>query len=354
MAITQGSASAPSQVTQNLDALLSTSLSNYRKTLTDNIATSNALFLKIQENGTYESVDGGQDLRIPLMYGLATAGWYDGYDQLDLTPTDGITQAIWEWRQLAVPIMISRKEQRQNAQRIIDLLKSKIQQSEIAIKEEFAKALLQGNGSGAIETIKIDPVRGASAIDPLPLLVKKDPTTSTSIGNISQSTQTWWRNQQKSSSATTFDGLLQEVEDLRSLCGKGTGGGPTLWIADRITFNLLKFAVYARYRMIREADAKFFPFENYMLGNAPVVWDEFMPDVQNNTLTPDTGKGTLYALNTKFFNVKYDSASNFISTDMQKPINQDAFVRHILWMGAVCLSNRRKHGVLYNIARSLT
>ena len=59
-------------------------------------------------------------------------------------------------------------------------------------------------------------------------------------------------------------------------------------------------------------------------------------------------------INTKFFGVKYDSQTNFKNTPFQQPVNQDAKVSHILWMGNTTISNRRKHGVLYNIASSLT
>ncbi len=51
---TYGSASAPGQNTINYDAILSTSLFNYQRTLVDNISKSNAYFYKIQENGLYE------------------------------------------------------------------------------------------------------------------------------------------------------------------------------------------------------------------------------------------------------------------------------------------------------------
>src|SRR4051812_28807757 len=107
--------SAPSQNTINYDAVLGTSLFNYRKKLTDNISKSNPFFYKIKENGMYEDEDGGVAIQIPLMYGLAAANTYSGYDVLDVQPTDGITNAFFNWSQAAVPISISRLEERQNA-----------------------------------------------------------------------------------------------------------------------------------------------------------------------------------------------------------------------------------------------
>src|SRR5581483_9244089 len=144
---TYGSNSAPVQNTINYDAILSTSLFNYQRTLTDNISKSNAFFYKIQQNGMYKSLDGGVAIQIPLMYALGSFDWYDGYDQLNTDPTDGITSAFFDWRQAAAPISISRKEERQNSSvdRIIDLLKAKIMQSELGMKQGFNQAMLQGS-----------------------------------------------------------------------------------------------------------------------------------------------------------------------------------------------------------------
>lgn len=351
MAITFGSAGAPSQVTINLDALFATSLANYNKTLVDNIGTANAFWFMIMQNKAYESTDGGSDLRFPLMYALAPFDTYDGYDVLDNTPTDGITQAVHQWAQAATPIVISRKEERQNAQRIVELLKTKIQQSEIAIKEGLARHLLRGSGNGALGTPYVSAFNGSSGIDPLPKLVAKDPTTGV-VGNIDPATNIWWRNQSKSSAATTTTGFLQEVQNLFNSCSKGPGGPPDLFLMDQTTYEQFIMAMYNRFRLTQSAPTIDFPFANVQYLSAKAVWDEFVPDVQNGTVA--VTKGTLYMLNMKFFKVKYDAQSNFITSPFQKPTNQDAKQAHIFWMGATATNNRRKHGVLYNISQSLT
>ena len=99
MAITYGAAGQPLQTTTNFDALFSASLANYRKTLTDNISTSNFFFHKMKEMGLWEGRDGGLYLVEDLMYALSPVDTYDGYDELPLTPTEGITQAQYQWRQ---------------------------------------------------------------------------------------------------------------------------------------------------------------------------------------------------------------------------------------------------------------
>lgn len=357
---TYGSAGAPSQNTINYDAILSTSLFNYQRTLTDNISKSNAFFYRIQENGMYESLDGGISIQIPLMYALGNADWYDGYDTLNVDPMDGITSAFFDWRQGAVPITISRKEERQNSStdRIIDLMKSKIMQAELGFKELFSRAILQGSyasGGTSLFTNASSPSNGALGPEPLGLLISPTPTSNVTIGNVNQSTQSWWQNKFKQSALTSANkasDFLFEFDSIFNDCAKGPGGPPDFGLCDQVTYQLFNMAYYQVYRRMADTNNDF-PFENIKFRNMTLTWDEFIPDVMNNTLTPTSGAGTCWLINTKFCSVKYDKETNFVATPFQKPVNQDAKSAHILWMGNVCISNRRKLGVYFNIPRSL-
>ncbi|KKN05528.1 hypothetical protein LCGC14_1086360 [marine sediment metagenome] len=357
MAITFGSASAPSQKTTNFDAVFTASLANHRRTLADNISTNNALWLMIKRSGNYVSVDGGTNIEVPLMYAMGNAASYSSYDVLGTDPIEGITKAIFEWRQVSIPVTISWFEERQNAQKVLDLLATKIKQAELGLQDYFGQSLLRGQlangGSGSIETAHTNVLNGSLALTPLANLIQKDPTSSENVGNINQSTSSWWQNQTDSSSASTITAFLLEMETMYNNCSNGPGGPPDLIITDQTTFELLKIAMYHRTRHEMGTDIKF-PFENVIFRRAKVVYDEFMPDVQNDTITPSSGKGTVYMINSQFFNVTYDTQGNFRHRPFSTPDNQDARVSHIFWMGNTTVNNRRKHGVLYNIARTLT
>lgn len=89
---------APSSVTLDYDALLSTTLFNYHRTLVDNISKVNALMyymMKKSSNGYKLITDIGDRMQVPLMYELGSADSYSGYDTLDVTPMDGITSAFF-------------------------------------------------------------------------------------------------------------------------------------------------------------------------------------------------------------------------------------------------------------------
>lgn len=353
MAVTLGTAGVPGQLTLNLDSVFATSLANYNKTLIDQVGKTNAFLMKIMQNGTYKSTEGGAYITEELMYALAVPDWYDGYDELSTQPTDGITQAIFQWRQLAVPIAYSMKERKLNKQRIVDLVQARIKQAEMGIKEKLSAAILQGSGNGALSTPQSSGINGAAGIDPLPLLVAYDPTASATIGGLNQNTYTWWRNQTKTSTATTYDGLLNEFQNLYNTCALGTGGECDLILTDQTTYELFQAAHWNKFRIL-ESD-KTFAFENTKFKKALVTYDGLVPNVFAGTTDTSTATGgTAYFLNTKFFNLRYESETNFTTTDFQKPVNQDARVAHILWMGNMTINQRRKQGVLGKIARSLT
>jgi hypothetical protein len=346
----------PSSLTLNYDAVLSTTLFNYRKTLEDAISTSNALlfFLMKKNKGGYKTIsDIGDRMAMPLMYELGNADSYSGYDVLDTTPADGITTAFFNWAQGSVPISISGLEEKKNRgeAKIIDLLEAKTKQAELGLQEFFNKRLLYGAGGSTITTPYVSAFNGSVFIDPIPLHVKYDPTTSTVVGNINQQTNVWWRNQTKDfTNATTFVKFLAYLRNLRNNCSKGPGGPPDLHITTQGTEELYEAALAAAHRnpSYQVADI---PFDNVAFYGKPVCWDEFVPDAANGTVTQT--KGSWYMLNTKFWGVRVDKETNFAPTPFVKPNDQDAKTSHILWLGGVGVSNRRKQGVGGNIDETI-
>lgn len=355
-----GSTSAPSDVQIYLDSVFSSSLANYNKKLVDQIGASNAFLDVLLKSDLYQSYDGGTDIRQPLLYELSTMDWYDGYDELPLFPTDGITEAVFTACQAAIPIQYSMKEVIQNRQKIFDLVDAKIQQLEGGMAEGFAQAFMWGAGTGALRT-PVTGSTGASGIEPISSIIDYTPTTSRTIGNINQSTSTWWRNATKTSTATTYDGLLFEFNSFYNTLALGTGGPPDLILVDQITFEALSIALWAKYRQTGSDNN--FNFTNFRLpfgnGKTLLVMDDKVPDVANG-LTNAATKGTAFFLNRNFAKVRYIPDRDFKmlkdenGKSFVKPPRGDSRLGHMVWMGAVTISNRRKFGVMGNIGRSFT
>ena len=349
---------APSALTTQYNDLLSTTLNNYRRTLEDNISRTNAVlwYLKNKTEGGYELVSTiGDRMQVPLMYELGQADSYSGYDVLDVTPMDGITSAFWEWRQASVPIAISALEEKKNRgeAQILSLLEAKTKQAEMGIQEFFNYRLLNGAGSSSITSAYTSPVNGSSFIDPLPLLVKFDPTSSTVVGNINQLTYSWWRNRFSNSGGGTYSAWLKELRVLRIQCSRGPGGSPNMHVTDENVYALYETALAASHRnpSYQKADI---PFDNVAFYGKPVTYDERVPDVSGGSETVSASSGTWFMLNMDFLKIKVDRETNFAPTSFKTPENQDAKVAQILWLGGIGTSNRRKHGVMGSIDTTIT
>lgn len=357
MAVTFGSSSAPGQITLNLDSLFGQSLAAYKKTLTDNIGATNAFFFEMMKGDLYESQE-GSFIQIPLMYALAPADSYDGYDELSTLPTDGITDAIFQWRQCASPIAYSEKERKQNKNKIIDLVQSRIKQTEMGLQEYFSQSLLWGAAadSGALTTTRTSAVNGSSSIDPITQLISYTPNTGV-VGNIDPATNTWWRNKTKTSAATGYDAFLLEMDHIFNSASLGTGGKITTVLADQTTYELFVHALYQKYRQIKTDEN--FPFENTLFKGAHIVMDDKVPDVANGVINANTA-GSMIMINAQFFKLIYEAESDFNMLKDQngktffKPTNGDSRVGHVAWMGNTTVSNRRKQASFGNIARTLT
>lgn len=347
---TFGSAGQPNANTLNYDALVSTSLANYRKTLQDNISSSNVFFKSIP----WESQDGGLYIAEDLMYALGSADTYAGYDELPLTPMEGITQSTWQWCQAAMPVSISEEERKKNKHRIVNLVTAKITQAELGFKEFYGKNFLQGNinNGGTLLEPYTSTVNGSTFVDPIGKMIYYNTATSATIGGINQSTSTWWKNRTATSAATTTTAFMNEILNMYNTCSLGPGGPPDLMLCDQKTWELVHQAYRAYFQNNAMSDGQF-PFPNLKFLQSRLVWDEWVPDVETGVASTAT-YGTIYFLNTSFFKCIYEAETNFVATDFQRPVNQDAKYKHILWMGSVVMSNRRKQGVLGKIARSLT
>lgn len=380
MGLTFGNASAPNNITTYLDSVFSTSLANYRKTLIDNIGATNSILYDLIKGESYEEADGGTYIAEELMYGLAPADSYDGYDDLSTQPTDGITQAQFEWRQIASPISYNTKEVVQNEHKIINLVKARIQQSELGLQENWAQAFMWGSGAGAMQVPKTSTVNGSYHVNPLPMLISYNTAgsdsisgaaatgTALTIGGISEAApNTWWQNHWGTSAATTYSQFMYELEGMYNLTSLGTGGPATHMLMDQITYQNFIHAYFAVYKANADALNFEYPFIGKKFLNAKVIMDDKVPDFFNNKPGTAVGGvvnpgsmsfGSCVYVNAKFFKIRYHPSRNWDmlkdenGNTFAKPINGDSRVGHVGWMGNVSVNNRRKQGVLAKFARS--
>ena len=365
-------AGEPSTLTDPYGALLTTTLRNMQPRIHDNISRGNRYMAYMNMRGRVRTTDGGERVKVGLMHALnSTADIYSGYGLLDTTPQDGITSAFYSWSQLSVSIAISRLEERQNSgkHRIVSLLEEKITQAESSARELLNNCIVAGritasaaSGQFLARIGRLDS--GASGPLPLAALIDTNASRSVSIGNINGNTYSFWRNMADSSSATTFAGYKQELNNLYNDCTRGQGGSPDLLLGGQVAWEQYFNSLQNQERYM-VTDKRVIDVLGGMRGSddllkfrgATFIWDEVVPDTETNAEIVDAiGTHTVssvFMINSEAMEIVVDQATDWISTPMVRPENQDARVGQLLWMGAHCVKNRRKNGVLYGISKSI-
>ena len=361
---------AATSVTEVYDAVLTTTARRMNREISDNISRSNKLIAWLKGHGKERTLSGGERIKVGLMYEQNSgADIYSGYGQLDTTPQDGITSAFFPWSQMAVPITISGLERRQNngEERIINLLETKMMQSEISGMELLNNCIVGGRiVSGATGSLNqfssrvgtLDP--SVSGPLPIPALVDANASRSVSIGEINGNTESWWRNNAQASSASTYSGLKQEFNNVYNDCRRGVGGPPDLMLVDQITWEVYFGSLHnqERYFVTNQRVINILggaEEDHLKFRGSTMVWDEVIPDVGTTTADVVDGigtigqQGTAYFLNSRYLEYDVHRDANWTQTPFITPVNQDATVAHLLWQGQLCMSNRRKHGILYDI-----
>lgn len=344
-------------VTRSYTSIVASVLDKVRDKVEDQITRNNKYLYGIKKNGNWKKVSSGGDrYRVSLMYELGAADSYSSFGQIDVTPSDGITSAFFDWRQSAAAVSISGLEEFKNrgSERVFDLLKERTMQSVMGLETLYNDGVLQGQGSidgSSFTTARTSAVNGSSFVDPLPLLVSSDGTGT--VGGIAAGTETWWKNQFADDTSSSFAGFLKALRNMYNLCSKGGGGAkgsPDWHITDQYTFELYESALAALHQNQSYVNADI-PFQNVAFKGKPVVWDEKVPDIKNGDTTVGSGSdcGTWYMLNTSFLGTTVDSQHNFSVGDFVNPENQDAKTALILTYLVNWVSNRRKQGVLFGV-----
>lgn len=311
--------------------LVSTTFRKHGKTFIDNVSKHNALLRYILDKGPTEEIDGGLTIVRPLDYASnSTYQRYSGYDVLNVSQSDVLTSAEYQWRQIAINVVASGLEMRINSgdTRIIALVKSRIKNAIRTFKNNFSSDLYSdgtlSNQIGGLQLIVADAGTGT-------------------VGGIDSGTWTFWKNQVQSAAApiqggagitpgsTTMESLMLPLY-LNLTRGDDQ---PNLIVSsiDYYTFFETQQTSIKRYT---DKDSATAGFVSLKYKKADVIFD-------GNAAIPDAH---MYFLNTDYIDLVVHRDANMTVLDQVKPYNQDAAVVPVLWMGNLTVSNRTLQGVL--------
>ena len=303
----------------NFDALLSTTLENYRDQMTDNVFTARPLTYFLTDKGRIRMIDGGTKIVEPLIYGQnTTVGSYSGYDTIALTAQTGITAAEYEWKQYAASIAISGIEEAKNNgdAAILNLLEAKVMQAEESMREGF-NTMFYGDGTG----------NSGKNWNGLGNLVEASGT----VGGINRATagNEYWRSYEENTAAVLS---LAQMATAYNSVSVGNDH-PDMVLTTQTLFEKYESLLQPqlRYTDAKTADAG---FQNLLFKAAPVTFDV------------GCTAGVMYFLNSKYLTLVGHSGKWFSQTEFVRPENLDARYALIMCYGNLTVRNAKKQGKL--------
>ena len=310
--------------------LVTTTFRKHYDELKDNVTRNNAGLRKLRKMGKFRKEDGGLSIAIPLEYAEnATYQRYSGYDVLNVSQSDVMTAAEYQWRQIAVNVVASGRELRINSgsERILNLAKSRLKNAMNTFNNNFSFDIYS-DGSLA------NQINGLQAIIP-------DSGLNT-LGGINGNSWTFWRPWIQSAAAplqggsavtmgpSTIEGQMLGLYLQLVRCADE----PDLAITSNDYFQYFEQSQTSQKRYTGEdADAGFVSLK---YKNMDVVFD-------GNSGIPASH---MYMLNTEYFEVIEHKDAAMTVSEETRPYNQDAVVIPVLWMGNLVCSNRFLQGLV--------
>lgn len=316
----------------NLSEIITTTLRNRTGKLADNVTDNNAILYRMKQRGTAKPASGGRTLVQELSYQEnSTFMWYSGYDTLDVSATDVLSAAEFDWKQAAVAVTISGLEQLQNAgkEKILDLLESRINVAEKTMMNKIALGCYaDGTGNGGKE------------IGGLQHLVADLPTSGT-VGGINRANFSFWQNYYRDSSDNSVTLSSTTIQSEMNIAYTNLVRGtdrPDLIVTDNTLFRYYLTSLQAIQRITNDKMASA-GFTNLKFMDADVVLDGGQGG--------NCPSNHMYFLNTDYIHYRPHSERNMVVLGGERMnTNQDAIVKLIGWAGNMTASNCSLQGVL--------
>jgi hypothetical protein len=300
--------------------LLATTIENRRKGIQDAIFDEIPTLKLLKDKGAI--VDGGASIVIPLMYETnGTAQFYSGYDTLVTTPQEGFTTTQYKWKEAAVSISVSNREENiQNVgpSAVESLVDAKIKQATMSLKTLLNTSLY------AVAPAATEIGSLATTID-----------ATSSIGDINSTTYSWWQSDVNTSGSFAAQGRSDMLTLYNALLVEG--GKPDILVTTPSVHAYYEGSLVPqqRYESNSVGNAS---FKELMFKNAQVVFD--------NSCT----SGVMYFLDSRHLQLYISSGNNMKMTNWKEPSNQTARVAQLLMACELVANNRRRLGKLTTIS----
>lgn len=311
--------------------MVTTTLRNHARDVVDNITGNNAFLRYLKKKGHIETESGGYEIVKPIEYAEnGTYQRFSGYDTLNVNASDVLSAAKYDWMQVAIHVTASGRELKQNNSKeaMIKLVKARIKNAKNTASNQMS---LDIYSDGSL----------TNQINGLQALLSTSGTGT--VGGINSSTYPIWQNQfyeipgTNAWSKSTIKGYMNTLW-LRLVRGEDK---PGLLLFSHDFYSAYEESLQDLQRY-SSSDAASAGFEALKYKSADVIFDS------NASFGTTAERG--YFLNLDYLYLVQHSEAQWTQDDEKKPVNQDAVVVPMFWMGNLVLTNRSLQGILVDAA----
>ncbi len=327
----------PNQISQALIAAMADNSGGF----TDVAATSTALLGILKKKGRIKKYSGPL-IEENVNYGRPGNGqWYRGYEFLNIDPSQELAKAEWVPKQLSVQAVINGREMVENMgeTRLIDLFNLKISNAKAEAREMVYQGL-HSDGTGF----------GGRQITGLKAMLPVDPTVGIYAG-INRANWQWWRPGAYDISNGNIPGANVVNKDTilsiyRTVIRKHSMGtaGPDLILASEDHYTALEEKLDGIQRITKQGGAAELGFAAISINAGGRTVEVAL----EGGIGSEMPTGTSYVLDTDSLALRYHPERNWSTEDKKAPVNQDAIVAPVFWMGEMTMTNARFMAAIRN------
>lgn len=313
----------------NLTETITATLAAQSEEVADNVTNNIAALLWIKKAGGVRPVDGGYEIREPLLYaGSTNGGWFSGAEVLPIASEQVLSAASFDIKEYAVAITVTNREELTNSGRAarIDLVAQKLKGAKSQMQNDMETGVYS-NGTGS----------GGKQLTGLLAAVPVDPTTGT-YGGIDRAVNTFWQSQMVDTNAAPASGTIQGfMNQLWVKCTRGADR-PKLILADNLSYAAYMASLQNLQRVTDPAKAK--------LGFSAIQYID-ADVVLSGGIGGAIDTATMLFLNTDYLFMRPMKGMNMVPIgDKRTSINQMVTTQFLGFMGNMTTSAARQQGRL--------
>jgi len=317
--------------------MVTTTDRTWGRKVTDNVSNHNALLNVMKRKGNIKTVSGGYEIAEPIDYAEnSTYQRYTGYEGLNTGASDVISSVRFPYQQVALHVTASGRELRMNSgkEQMINLVKAR---KENALRTAANNFSVDIYSDGAL----------TNQINGLANLIQTNGQGT--VGGINSTTWTFWRNAFREMTGTN---LAASPSAANAVSMKADMNA--LWLAlnrgaDKPDLIVMTHDFYALFELgeqqlqrYADSDLAQAGFQTLKYKSANVVFDD-------NTNFATNGERA-YFLNTDYLYLVQHREAQWTMDAEKTPVNQDAVVIPMYWMGNLVTTQRSLQGILFDAA----